>query len=58
MIKNIVFDMGMVLIDFAPMNVCRRFTNNEQDAVAVANALFESTEWVLVDRGAITEDAL
>ncbi|MEA5136163.1 MAG: HAD family phosphatase [Candidatus Fimivivens sp.] len=58
LIKNIVFDMGMVLIDFAPMNVCRRFTDNEQDAVAVANALFDSDEWVLVDKGAITEDAL
>lgn len=58
MIKNIVFDMGMVLIDFAPMNVCRRFTDNEQDAAAVAAALFESDEWVLVDRGALTEDEL
>ncbi len=58
MIKNVVFDMGMVLIDFAPMKVCQRFTDNAQDAAAVAEALFDSPEWVLVDRGALTEDAL
>lgn len=58
MIKNIVFDMGMVLIDFAPMDVCQRFTDNPQDAAAVASALFDSYEWVLVDMGALTEDAL
>ncbi len=58
MIRNIVFDMGMVLIEFAPMNACRHFTENEPDAVAVAEALFDSHEWVLVDRGAISEEAL
>lgn len=58
MIKNIVFDMGMVLIDFAPIKVCQKFTGNAQDAAAVANALFDSQEWFLVDMGAITEDAL
>lgn len=58
MIKNIVFDMGMVLLDFAPMNVCQRFTNNRADAVSVAAALFGSYEWVLVDRGVLTEEAL
>lgn len=58
MIRNVVFDMGMVLIDFAPMKVSRRFTDNEQDAAAVVDALFDSNEWVLVDRGALTEDEL
>ncbi|KAF5040226.1 Haloacid dehalogenase-like hydrolase [anaerobic digester metagenome] len=58
MIENVIFDMGMVLIDFAPMNVGRRFTDNERDAAAVVDALFDSNEWVLVDRGALTEGEL
>lgn len=58
LIKNIVFDMGMVLIEFAPMNVCRHFTDSEKDAVAIAEALFNSHEWILVDRGAVSEEAL
>lgn len=58
MIKNVVFDMGMVLIDFTPIKVCQRFTDNAQDATAVASALFDCHEWYLVDMGTITEEAL
>lgn len=37
MIKNIVFDMGKVLVDYDGMLVCRHFTDNE--ALAKKSAL-------------------
>ncbi len=29
LIRNIVFDMGKVLVDYSGMPVCRHFTDNE-----------------------------
>lgn len=56
MIKNIVFDMGKVLLDYDPLKVCRKYTDSEEDIKLIDEALFSSPEWVLIDRGAITEE--
>lgn len=56
MIKNIVFDMGMVLLVYDPVRVCRQYTDSEADVEAIRAALFESPEWKLLDRGDITEE--
>lgn len=56
MIKNIVFDMGRVLIEYDPMRVCRQFIETESDREKVLDALFRSPEWIELDRGAITEE--
>lgn len=56
-IKNIVFDMGRVLLDYDPVRVCYEYTGDEADVEAMREALFSSPEWILLDRGDITEEA-
>ena len=58
MIKNIVFDMGKVLIYYESMRACRHFIDNEADQKAVCAAVFDSPEWVLLDMGVISEEEL
>ena len=55
MIKNIVFDMGKVLVDYEPAKVCRQLGLTRQECDEICEALFASKEWVLLDRGDITE---
>lgn len=55
MIRNIVFDMGKVLVDYSGMPVCRHFTDNEALAKRICTAVFDSPEWVLLDMGVIKE---
>lgn len=54
--KNIVFDMGNVLIDYEPDRVIRQFTQNEVLIRKVSNILFSSSEWILLDGGLISEE--
>lgn len=58
MIRNIVFDMGRVLLAFDPPDIASHFTDTPQDAQLLAQNLFESACWESLDRGTIThEDA-
>ena len=56
MIRNVVFDMGQVLIHWNPHLLLTPFhlTPGEEDAVI--RELFQSVEWVRLDRGTITEE--
>lgn len=56
MIKNIVFDMGKVLVGYDSMRVCRAFMDDEKDIEAVCTSVFTSPEWLLLDMGVITEE--
>ncbi|MFR3986211.1 MAG: hypothetical protein ACLTY7_00065 [Clostridium fessum] len=56
MIKNIVFDMGKVLLDYESMRACRHFLENEDDQKLVCSAVFDSHEWILLDMGLISEE--
>lgn len=56
MIRNIVFDMGKVLVDYDPDRVCDRFMDDPQEKKEVKSAVFDSQEWVLLDMGVISED--
>ncbi len=58
MIRNIVFDMGMVLMDFHPLTACRAIAPDEAGAQALMNALFKRPEWAQTDEGNITLEAL
>lgn len=55
---NIVFDMGNVLMTFDGMYFSRVFTDNEEDAQTLFDALFGRPEWVLLDAGAIDHDTM
>ena len=55
MIKNIVFDMGRVLLDYDAVRVCWQYTDSSEDVELMSRELFFAEEWVLLDRGTITE---
>lgn len=58
-IRNLVFDMGNVLMEYEADRVCRHYIQDEQTMQNVCNAVFGSQEWVLLDMGLISEaDAL
>lgn len=56
MIKNIVFDMGKVLVDYDSMRVCRHFLEDPAKQALVNTAVFVSPEWLLLDMGLISEE--
>ena len=56
MIKNIVFDMGKVLVDYVADASCRHFMTDEAQIREVCTSVFISPEWVLLDMGVIGEE--
>lgn len=55
MIKNVIFDMGNVLLSYNP-NVClERFVEREEDREVIKRELFEGPEWVEGDLGYLTD---
>lgn len=56
MIKNIVFDMGRVLVDYEGDKVCRLFIEDEAERKAVTATVFDSQEWLFLDMGLLTEE--
>lgn len=57
MIRNIVFDMGNVLLRFDPDYFLTREGVLEEEArKLLMNELFRSAEWALMDLGVLTED--
>ena len=58
MIKNIVFDMGGVLIDFDPIRSVTNHFSPENRDIVLANT-FRSREWSAMDKGDLSvEEAL
>lgn len=51
---NIVFDMGQVLMDFAPPVFIARLGYTGEDAEALLKEVFKGWEWVAFDRGDVT----
>jgi putative hydrolase of the HAD superfamily len=51
---NIVFDMGQVLMDFAPPKFIARLGYTGEDAQALLQEVFKGWEWVAFDRGDVT----
>ncbi len=56
MIRNIVFDMGAVLVNYDPIRVCRQFAADEEELRAVNTSVFVSPEWLMLDMGVISEE--
>lgn len=55
MIKNVVLDMGNVLLDYNPDFVLDQFCSSEKEKNIIRKELFEGPEWQLGDRGDIKD---
>lgn len=57
-IKNIVFDVGKVLVYFEPEWIMDKLGFEEETRVALRKAMFENVLWNEVDRGVMTTEEL
>ena len=56
-IRNIVFDMGNVMIHFSPeIFISRENITDPEDRRLIMNELFQSVEWAQMDSGILTEE--
>lgn len=55
MIKNIVLDMGNVLLDFNPGAVMDMFCSSDEEKEIINRELFNGPEWELGDKGEIKD---
>ena len=56
MIKNVLFDMGGVLIRFEPRYFVEKLGLPAEDAAMLYHETFKSIEWVRTDRGTMTDE--
>ena len=56
MIKNIIFDLGNVIINYNQKQIINNFTEKEEEIKYIYNEIFDSPEWTLMDLGNITND--
>ena len=51
MIRNIVFDLGRVLVGFDPLSYLRSFCYDEKTVQALMRNVYDSEDWTMHDRG-------
>lgn len=57
MIRNIVFDMGRVLLEYDPYQACYRHAKNVENALIVKKAIFDHPDWpAKIDGGLLHDD--
>ena len=59
MVKNIVFDIGNVILNFDYKNVIRKYTNKVEEQKFIIDNIINSPEWLgysLIDTGYITKE--
>ncbi len=56
MIKNIVMDMGNVLLAYDPFVILNQTCENEEEKALILKHLFEGEVWEMGDRGEITNE--
>lgn len=56
MIKNVILDMGNVLLDYNPDIILDKITNNIKEKQILKKELFEGPEWIQGDLGYITNE--
>ncbi len=54
--KNIVFDMGGVLVDYTADNATWHFTEDPDIVREIHNVMFCSQEWMALDLGSLTDE--
>lgn len=56
MIKNIIFDLGNVIINYNQKKIINNFTEKEEEIKYIYDEIFHVPEWTLMDLGDITND--
>lgn len=56
MIKNIIFDLGNVIINYNQKKIINNFTEKEEEIKYIYDEIFHAPEWTLMDLGDITND--
>lgn len=56
MIKNIIFDIGNVLLEFKPLDYLKRTFNDATIEKLLYKEIFQSEEWLHLDRGTLTQE--
>jgi len=56
MMKNIILDMGNVLLSFDPEKSLQAFLENDEDRAIIRKELFQGPEWEQGDYGIITNE--
>lgn len=54
MIKNIIFDLGNVIVQNPTLNTVKEFFKEEKDAIVFSEYIFKSEFWKMMDLGKIT----
>lgn len=57
-IKNIIFDMGNVLIRFEPDLFIGRYNLTAEEKRVLLNEIYRSPEWIMLDRGTLDESGM
>ena len=58
MIKNIVFDVGQVLMSYTPENYLKNLGFSEKTVQTQTKAIFESNLWEAEDHGIISTEQI
>ena len=56
MIRNIIFDLGNVIINYNQKQIINNFTKKEEEIKYIYDEIFNAPEWELMDLGDITND--
>ena len=54
--KNVIFDMGNVLLTYDPEVCLNHIVEKEEDRALIRRELFEGPEWVQGDLGELTDE--
>lgn len=55
MIKNVVFDLGNVLLEFTPEKIVDDYVLKKSKKEAIYDNIFNSKEWIMLDKGTISQ---
>jgi FMN phosphatase YigB (HAD superfamily) len=51
MIKNIIFDIGNVLLEFKPLDYLKQTFHDDNLEILLYKEIFQGEEWLHLDRG-------
>jgi putative hydrolase of the HAD superfamily len=57
-LKNVIFDVGGVLVDWNPAGIVERFYPAAVERAAMHEVIFHHADWLALDRGTLTEPEL